>query len=46
MEVYLHSFSERLTLTDNLFQCAFTFFLVVCFNRIVEDGYKAIKVCL
>lgn len=41
MEMYLHSISESTALRDNLFQCAFPFFLTVCFYRIVEQGNEA-----
>lgn len=41
MEMYLHSISESTALRDNWFQCAFPFFLTVCFYGIVEQGNEA-----
>lgn len=43
MEMYLHSISESTALRDNWFQCAFPFFLTVCFYRIVEQGNEAMS---
>lgn len=41
MEMYLHSISESTALRYNRFQCAFPFFLTVCFYGIVEQGNEA-----
>ena len=43
MEMYLHSISEGTALRDDRFQCAFPFFLTVCFNGIVEQGNEAMS---
>lgn len=46
MEVYLHSISERPALMNNEFQCMFPFFLIVCFNGVMEEGDEVVKACL
>lgn len=46
MEVYLYSISERPALVDDVFQCTFPFFLIACFNGVMEESYETIIVRL
>lgn len=46
MEVYLYSICECPALIDDVFQCTFPFFLIVCFNRVMEESYETIIVRL
>lgn len=46
MEVYLYGICERTALIDDVFQCAFPFFLIACFDRVMEESYETIMVRL